>query len=377
LCNKAYKLLQKHFTLKPYNEFESYKWAFATAEKIYRKQEFMKFMMDNLKIHHVFSPSFIHVLNLFKVESKSSMFYLLEKSIKLMIDYINQYANNNPSSILFTYTPTSSYKDIYQNQNKITSYLSPKNANSINLENKKEINYYYSLCCYYIKRYIEFSVSEEYLVVSNPLEILPSKMNPNLFENYKCLSSALVILHLLNYNKKHYKYQHPEIYFPLISLKYKNKLNLHENQYWMKCAQYCQQLNYLFLDEYFGFSNNIKKFQNLIRIMESVELYEEAFTYVNWMYDTLNVKSTSPYNNEFKYSRRRRKIVNYNEFYSDEDSNDSNQLPSTPRFKLTQPPQYTSPVTPNKINNKYLPILYQKAESLANIINKNSNNSFW
>jgi len=337
----------------------------------------MNFIIDNLTIHHVYSPSFLHVLNYIKIENKSNVFYFIEKAIQLMIEYINQYANNNPSCILFSYTPVLSYEDIKHNQSKITSYLSSHATNTINLENEKKINYYYSLCCYYIKRYFELSTSSENLVISKPLDILPSKMNSNLLKIYKSLPSALVILHLFNCNKKYYKYHHPEIYLPLISQKYWNELNLKENHQWKKCAYYCQNLDYLFLDKLFGFSNYLKRFQNLIRIMESSKLYEEAFAYVNWMYDTLNIKSTSPFNDDFKYSRRRRKIVNYNEYYSDEDMNDENQLPSTPKFKAPRPPQYTSPVTPNKINKKYLPILYQKAESLANIINKYSTNSIW
>ncbi|ORX45997.1 hypothetical protein BCR36DRAFT_414302 [Piromyces finnis] len=376
--HQGYKLLQKHFILKPYKELKNYKWAFSVAKRVFRKHEFLRFIIDKLKIQHVYNPSFIDVLSFIKIRNKNIEFYFIEKAIKVMIDFIHQYANKNQSNIVFSNNPVLFFKNKYHNQNDLISYLSSNYTANINLESEKNINYFYSLYYYYIKRYVELSTSKEYHAVSSPLDILPEKMNSNILNKHKYLSSALIILHLFNYNKKHYKYQHPEIYFPLLSKKYKKELNLYDNYQWKKCAQYCQKLDFIFLDEQFRFSNNIRKFQNLIQIMERVKLYQEAFAYVNWMYDTLNIKSSSNYSSDgFKYSRRRRRIVNYNEYYSDEESNDEKQLPSTPKHKLIQPPQYTSPVTPNKIKKKYLPTLYQEAETLANIINEYSADTIW
>jgi len=354
---------------------------------MYKNQEFFNFIKNNITIYHIYRPCFVHVINYFQTINKKNTFYLVEKALEVLINHINDDTNKPVSQppLITNYIP--SCIDINQEHLQPSSFFSSINLNitTIDLNNKKELNYYYSLCRHLIKLYIEMSKETNNYIINNlPLSVLPNKMNSAVLNNFKCITSPLVIQHLLNYNKPHYKIQHPEIFFPSNSPKFK-KFNIKHHSQWKKCYQYIQYLDYQFLEETFGFSKEQKKFQKLIQVMENVKFYEEAFAYVNWMYDTLNYKTLSPFKSDGRYSQRRRKIVNYNEHYSDEDSNDENFIFETPKskskkeLKLKSPqiPKFTSPITPNKITNKYLPSLYQKAKSLANIINNNSTNSQW
>jgi hypothetical protein len=260
----------------------------------------------------------------------------------------------------------------------------------IDLNSKKELNYYYSLSRYYTKLYIEMTSTEDYTIINTPLALFPLDINATLINNFKCIFSALAIRHLLNYDKKYYKLYYPELHhYQGSPTPLKDKYILKRDPDWKKCYQCCQNLDYEFLEEVFKFSRKLKKFQLLIEMMENLGLYEEAFGFINWIYDTLNNDSVLPFKEEGRYSRRKRKVINYNEYYSDEEEDneeedeESTQF-TTPKLKAkikSKPkpkpsPQITSPFTPNKLN-QFLPSLYQKADHLANIINSYSSDTIW
>jgi len=389
--------------LKPYKTLEKYKWAFSTAQKMYKKQEFFNFMKNTITIFHIYNPCFPQVINYFQKTNKKNAFYLVEKALAVLINHINDDTNKNintsslPPPLISNYIP--SCIDINQERLQPPFFFATFNFvfTTINLNSKKELNYYYSLCRHLVKHYIEMCNDDtsDYSIISLPLSILPPKMNSSLLKNFRCITSPLVVQHLLNYNKPHYQIKHPELFYPSLSPKF-HEFDIQHHPQWKKCNHYCQYMEHRFLEEIFGFSRAQRKFQELIQVMENVKLYDEAFAYVNWMYDTLNNKTVSPFKDEGRYSQRRRRIVNYSEHYSDEDEDedslDENCFMETPKsktksqsklkeikldIKSPQTPKFTSPITPNKITNKYLPSLYQKAKSLANIINNNLTNSRW
>lgn len=366
-----------------------YEWAYTTSQKIFKKQEFLNFMTENITIYHIYQPTFINVINFFKNENKNTAYKLVENAIRIMISYLINYTNEDNS--ILSYIPIdmkfkheNSSEEIFSSSSSSLQNLSSSSSLfPIDLNNKINLNYYYSLCRYYTKLYIEMIASYEYTIVNTPLDLIPLDINPLLIKNFKCIFSPLVIQHLLNYDKKYYKLYYPELYqYQISQTTKKNKSNLKKNPIWKKCYQCCQNMDYQFLEELFKFSRKLKKFQLLIEMMENLGLYDEAFTYVNWIYDTLNSNSVTPFKEEGRYSRRKRKVINYNEYYSDEDENDENNKLSTPKQKSRikpkpkSSPQITSPFSPNKLN-RYLPSLYQKAAHLAKIINSYSSDTVW
>ncbi|ORX80680.1 hypothetical protein BCR32DRAFT_293689 [Anaeromyces robustus] len=393
---QAYKLLKKHFILRPYKNIKVYKFAFETAKLIYKEQAFLKFITENLTIYHIYQPNFIKVIYYLKKENnKKWAFKLVEKSIEILIYYLNNYTNKNSSSLISFYIPTC-IKIKIDNDNNSDNNNHTSNFNdsylpniNIDLNNEKEIDYYFSLCRHYTKMYIEMTSIKEDTIRNFPLSILPRSINSILLKKFNCIFSALMIRHFLNFeDQKYYKYFYSEFYHLLSSnpsnYSKNNKIDLiikiKNSENWRKCSQYCQKLDYLYIEKLFKFKSNLNQFQVLINIMEKFYFYEEAFSYVNWIYDTLNNDNLSSFITENdedeeginRHSKRRRKIVYYYEGNSDEDE----KFINSPKARLRLTPRVLSPLTPNKIN-KQLYILFQKAKSLATIINYYSTDFQW